>query len=513
MAGTREMGLTWDETLAYMRGSEVLLDWLSQVQQRILAGQWGSIWDPAFHAKYWPLMTAENQGIFNFNGHPPLTRFFPTLTWYLFHNWLGDVPSYRLAPAFMFSLAVMVLFRVMAREFNYSTGLFCALSFLLMPRVFGHAHIVATGTTLSAFWLFSVIAFYKGLEDKRWSYGFAVLLGLAFSTKFTACLIPLALILYMVLARETRAWRNVAVSFFISPAILFILNPTWWVGPLSNFLDHYILASLTRDEYTPIDNFYLGQTYLVDTPWHHPFVLTAVTVPLGILLFALAGGILNLKRLHNKLILLFLSQLIFYYFILLLPMTPHNDGVRLFLPVFPFLACFAGLGFERVRDWISRNLNRLPALLARQGKERITVLIFVVVFFLPGVKLAAIHPYYLEYYNSLAGGVAGAHRMGFETTYWFDTVTASVRKRINQLPPGSKVGVHPPIYPYYEFLKARGLLNEDLKFTSEELDYFILMPRKGRFKPEHWQLYLNHEPYYKVDLEGVPMILIYRIDK
>jgi len=60
MVGTREMGLTWDETLAYMRGSEVFLEWLSQVQQRILAGQWSSIWDPVFHEKYWPLMTAAN---------------------------------------------------------------------------------------------------------------------------------------------------------------------------------------------------------------------------------------------------------------------------------------------------------------------------------------------------------------------------------------------------------------------------------------------------------------------
>jgi len=511
LAGTEEMGLTWDETLAYLRGSDIFLEWVSQVQQRILAGQWASIWEPAFHHKYWPLMTPENQGFFHFNGHPPLTRFFPTITWYLFHNWLGDIPSYRLASAIMFSSSVMVLFRVMSREFDYSTGLFSALSLLVMPRVFGHAHIAATGTTLSAFWLFSAIAFYKGLEDKRWSYGFAVLLGLAFSTKFTACLIPLALILYMVLAGETRGWRNIAVSFFISPAILFLLNPTWWVGPLSNFWNHYVVASLTRNEYTFMDNYYLGQTYLVGTPWHHPFVMTAVTVPPVILLFALAGGILNLKRLNNKVILLFLSQLIFYYFVLLLPMTPHNDGVRLFIAVFPFLACFAGLGFERAREWIFS--NRFPARLARFGKERIIVLIFAIVFFLPGVNLAAMHPYYLEYYNSLVGGVAGAHRLGFETTYWFGTMTPSVRQRINQLPPGSKVGIHPPIFTYYHYLQAKGLLDVDLKFTNEEMDYFILLPRKGRFKPDHWQLYWNQEPYYKVELEGVPMFLVYQIEK
>jgi len=513
LAGSQEMGLTWDEALAHFGGSEILREWLVVVKEGFQAGEWGVLTDPAVLQKYWPVAAPEEQGTFIINYHPPLTRILPTLTWYLFHGWTGETVAYRLAPALLFGFSILVVFRFMAREFDYATGLFSAFSLLLMPRVFGHAHIAATDMAMMCFWLFCVIAFHKGLSDRRWSYIFAVLLGLAWSVKFTGFMIPLALILYMVLARETRAWRNIAVSFFISPVILFLLNPTWWADPVTAFFDNYLVMMLSRGQFTPIDNFYLGQTYLLNTPWHHAFVLTAVTVPLGILLFALAGGILNFKRLHNKVILLFLSQPIFYYLILLLPMSPHFDGVRLFLPVFPFVACFAGLGFERVRGWIFNNFTRLPGWLSRLGKERITVGIFVVVFFWPGVKLAAMHPFYLEYYNSLVGGVAGAHRLGFETTYWFDTVTASVRERINQLPPDSKVGVHPPRYPYFQFLQAKGLVNEDLEFNPENMDYFILLPRKGKFKPWHWQLYLNNEPYYKVNLEGVPMILIYRIGK
>lgn len=514
VSGSWEMGYAWDEALAYFRGSENFREWLSQVRERILEGQWSSLWEPAFHRKYWPLMTPENQRFFNFNGHPPLTRFFPTITWYFFHDWMGDFPSYRLSPAIIFSIAVMGVFRMMARQFNFATGLFSALSLLLMPRVFGHAHIAATDTTLMAFWLFSVVAFYKGLDNKRWSYGFAVLLGLAFSIKFTALMIPLALILYMILAREKRAWRNIIMSALISPVILLVLNPTWWVGSFSNFLDHYILASLTRGKYFPIAVYYLGEVYPAHAPWHHPLVMTAVTVPAFILLFILMGGVFSIRQRADRWVLLLLSQVIFYYGVLVLTISPDYDGVRLFLPVFPFLACMAGLGFRGIRNWALEHRERWPAVLSRLGKERMTALALVLVFFWPAVQLAAIHPFYLEYYNGLSGGVAGANQKGFETTYWFDTLTTSAREKINQLPLQSKVGFFPGIDLYSEYLQKSGLLRKDLVITKNNFDYMVLIPRISMIvqSPYLMDWFLEKKPYYVIALDGIPMLLIYKTE-
>jgi hypothetical protein len=39
-----------------------------------------------------------------------------------------------------------------------------------------------------------------------------------------------------------------------------------------------------------------------------------------------------------------------------------------------------------------------------------------------GVGLVLYHPCQLSYYNLLVGGLAGAERLGFEVTYWGDTV-------------------------------------------------------------------------------------------
>ena len=503
------MGLTWDESMAHFWGSEVFRAWLFNAKELLMAGGGGLLWDPAFHRQFWPLVTPENQNHFNFNYHPPLTRMLPTFTWFLFHGGFGDVVAYRMAPALLFAASVMVVFRVMAREFDYATGLFAALSLTLMPRVFGHAHIAATDTAIMAFWLFSVVAFYKGLEDKRWSYGFAVLLGLAFSVKFTGVLIPLALILYMVLAREKRAWRNVAYSAVIAPVLLIALNPTWWVDPFSGFFTHYIQTALSRDQFVPTPAYYLGELYPVHAPWHYSLVMTAVTLPVGILLFTLAGGVFGIRERANRWVLLILSQIAFYYVILVLPVSPDYDGVRLFLPVFPFLACLAGLGFRGLRDWVFRNSDRWPVLM-KWGKERVAALIFVIVFAWPIIQLAVIHPFYLEYYNGLTGGVAGANRAGFETTYWFDTVTPRVREEINQLPPQSRVGVLPPVVDYLRYMQDHGLLRKDLVMTQTDMDYIILLPRQSQFRDFVWELYHRHEPVFKLSLDGVPLLLIYR---
>ena len=378
-----------------------------------------------------------------------------------------------------------------------------------MPRVFGHAHIAATDTAMMAFWLFAVVAFYKGLEDKRWSYGFAVLLGLAFSVKFTGVLIPLALILYMILAREKRAWRNVAVAAVISPVVLIVLNPAWWIDPFSGVFTYYIQTALSRDQFVPTPAYYLGELYPIHAPWHYSLVMTAVTVPVTVLLFVLLGAVLGIKQRADKWVLLVLSQLIFYYLILVLPLSPDYDGVRLFLPVFPFLACLAGLGYRGLRDWVFRNMDRWPVLI-KWGKARIVALLFLIAFTWPAIQLAKFHPFYLEYYNGLTGGVAGANRAGFETTYWFDTVVPSVRDEINQFPPNSRVGVLPPVVDYLRYMQDHGLLRQDLIFTRTDMDYIILLPRQSKFQDFIWDMYYRQEPMFKLSLDEVPLLLIYR---
>jgi hypothetical protein len=88
----------------------------------------------------------------------------------------------------------------------------------------------------------------------------------------------------------------------------------------------------------------------------------------------------------------------------------------------------------------------------------------------------------LSYYNRLIGGLLGASQRGFETSYWFESATSEVwRKVCNTLPPGARVFFRPD-HPGLEFLKRQGLWREDLRSVGpDEADYFLLTARRAAY--------------------------------
>ncbi len=79
-------------------------------------------------------------------------------------------------------------------------------------------------------------------------------------------------------------------------------------------------------------------------------------------------------------------------------------GVKLFLPVFPYLCVLAGLGFataarELTKPWMQRALVAVCLMPALAG-------------------VVAYRGYWLSYYNEIIGGVRGATRSGFERQYY-----------------------------------------------------------------------------------------------
>lgn len=511
-AGIDDVGITWDEPMPRFMASELLRQWLGEVVTKVESGSWSSIFEQSFLDKYWPPPTRQSQNQLGTNNHPSLSKVLATLTWFIFHGVTDDFTAYRLSSAILFAGCVVVVFFVMAAQINYATGLFSALSLWLMPRVFGHAHIAATDIPLMAFWLFTVVAFYKGLTRPRWRYVFAGLLGLAWAAKLTALLILLALGLYFLFTRDDRIKRNLLAALFVAPLVFLVLNPTLWNETLKRIYENFIVLPFTREDYTPLTTYYLGQTYVFDLPWHHSFVLTSVTLPAAILLFSLGGILMSVKGLpEKKLTTLFLCQLISLFAVMTLPVAPNHDGVRLFLPVFPFLACFAGVGFNELLKWAGKGGKLFQKWPVPRAKEKLTVALFLLVFVPPAAHLAAVHPYYLESYNIFAGGIKGANRLGFETTYWMDTVTKGVREDIDKIPSFAKIAVYPPYYSYFHYLQQKGLLKKELIFTGERPEFLLLIPRQGMFDEKTWKRYLRGEPIYEAQVDGVPVVLIYHL--
>jgi hypothetical protein len=110
-----------------------------------------------------------------------------------------------------------------------------------------------------------------------------------------------------------------------------------------------------------------------------------------------------------------------------IPGTPPHDGVRLFVPAFPFLALIAGIGMAQLWQW---NGETLPGK-KRSGKRWIGRLVVVLVIVVCTGNLVYYAPQWLSFYNAFIGGVHGASRKGFEPTYYWDALDAEVIATLN----------------------------------------------------------------------------------
>jgi hypothetical protein len=116
------------------------------------------------------------------------------------------------------------------------------------------------------------------------------------------------------------------------------------------------------------------------------------------------------------------------------------DGTRLFLIVFPLWAILAGRGAVVVSDWCGDRLTRLPPVTARLVPAAILVF--------SGWGLVATHPCGLSFYNLAVGGPPGAQSLGFEPTYWGDSLTRGfLREVARRVPEGETIAVFPSLHP------------------------------------------------------------------
>ena len=226
-----------------------------------------------------------------------------------------------------------------------------------------------------------------------------------------------------------EAW---AAAIAVAPIVAWLGNPLWWRETLPRMAHYFMLTTVRRGVLPDIPIFYFGHTYFYTLPWHNAWVLMAITVPIGIMLAALAGFVYALWSVRrDRLPMYFAVHLVTLPVIRMLG-TPAHDGIRLFLPTFFFVAAMAGWG----TIWLADGLMHVTGV--RSGFSRWAFATVVVAS--AAWQLIRIHPYELSYYNELIGGPRGATRAGFELSYWFDAFNDQMINEINaRLPRGATV--------------------------------------------------------------------------
>jgi 4-amino-4-deoxy-L-arabinose transferase-like glycosyltransferase len=478
-------GITWDEP-AYFWSAQLQVEW---VRMLLTEPSTALNRDTVFEMWDWDHYH---------NPHPPIYKEAMAITWWATKGVVGHLAGYRLAPALLFAGLVALAFRWGAAAWSGIGGLGAALSILLMPRLFGHAHLGATETPLMAFWVAASAASWWAIERKGRAGWVLVGLawGLAAGTKFTGLLTVLPLAAWGLWRDPRATLRGLPLAALVGALLFCALNPMMWFDP-QFFLRQWLWESLHRDDYVPIATYYLGQVYTFSLPWHHVFVMTAAVTPMGILALAGAGGAAGLRR-SDPLLVLCVGTVAFVWALMLLPGAPHHDGVRQFVVVLPFLGMMAGYGF----DWAWRTIA---------GWTRGVIL--TLAFVPAAVQLAWVHPYSLAYYSEVVGGMRGARALGFETTYWMDAYSGPVLDWMNrELPPEAQVYVTgEPLA--LELQQAFGRLRRDLQPTGNPAgaEWVLVQMRQGLMRPEVVDLVEHGRPVYALELQGVPLVAIYRV--
>jgi 4-amino-4-deoxy-L-arabinose transferase-like glycosyltransferase len=197
-------GLTWDEP-AYRYSQVMSAQWWEQWGRVRSWDDVRALFDPATLLYYWPY------GRFGINFHPPLAGQLNLAAHAVFGHWMKDIPARRMATVIEFALTIAIGFHFLARRYGVWTGIVMAGSLLLMPRLYGQAHLIDTDTLGLLLWAAVAVAFWKGLYEpdaRRWRVLVGVLLGLAFVEKMGAVMVLLPLIGWLVASRLVPAVRK-----------------------------------------------------------------------------------------------------------------------------------------------------------------------------------------------------------------------------------------------------------------------------------------------------------------
>ncbi len=448
--------------------------------------------------------------------HPSLPRTIAAVSRLTFSGWVDERVALRIPSALIGGLLAASVFLFLRPMLSRPAALAGALSLLFMPRVFGHLHLFSLDVPIMAWWFWAGAVGYNVIERRwpPWLFGLAY--AVAFTTKLHSVFLPVPLLAWAVIhiannpdnrrERVVRLVQAIGWAAALTPIIYIGLQPWLWHDTLPRIIERFIDYA-DKSSARPIRLFYLGTLYQGDTPWHYPIVMLLLTIPASVLVLLFAGLLSWTRRdgrfawcdpggLRVFLLLHFLTPLS----LVILPLAQAYDGCRLFLPCFSFAACIAAWGAQRLFDWT----QHLPQA-GIQG-------VFWVLLAGPFVVTASqIHPHYLAYYNSLAGGVSGAQQLGMESAYWCDALTREMLNEINETaPPGATMRPLAMPFEVIDDYKQRGWLREDINHTAEPpYDYHLLQSRQGMFTQAEWTLYLRRNPLAVVEVDGVRLYALY----
>ena len=521
---SRDYAMVFDEAFTVDR-EMTLAQWFAGVSEPPQGSRRADFFSRQSLEFYWRFSRGEP------DGHPPFYALLGLTGYWLSRGWLDPLTSYRFGPMALTATTSGLLFFFLARRRGRLVGLTAALTLVFVPRTFAHAHYAHYDMPVTCLWILAQTAFLKSLRSAPWIVAFGVVLGLAAATKLTGWFAVVPPLCWWAMREGTpgarRLLRHVtfdgraqvsapgsAVTLGATRALilgiplaaltLYAIQPAWWSAPISG-IERFLVSNLTRDKSVPVTSLYLGTVYRFALPWHNTLVLTAVTTPVLVLMLGILGIGSTLARARSAPDeLIWVLSWAVLMIVRALPNAPGHDVERLILPSLASLSVLAGLGIGYLAD--------------RFATKRVAFVAPVVALALGECVwgIAQSYPYNLSYYNFAVGGLPGAERLGFEETYYWETLGPEFLDWVRQQSKQETVELRFPLgLLNIIVLRHWGLFPEGAKVA--DLDptthpYYVLQRNRGIYTPLDWWLERNGHPVFAIRRQGVDLLRIYSFD-
>jgi uncharacterized membrane protein (UPF0136 family) len=532
LATARSLGFPRDEGVYFRAGNDY-------------AGWWRMLFEHGRDA----LEQGAIDSAWGFNHeHPALMKTLFGLSFWFFHEkWavFSDASTaYRFPAMVVAGIAVATTYLFGARAWNRRAGLVAATLFALMPRVFFHAHLACFDVPITSMWLLCVYAHWRAQETRSvgWTIATGIVFGLALETKLNSWFLPVAIVPHALFVHRHALLRGLKVGrvtlpaslvsmAVLGPIVFYALWPYLWNDTLSR-LQWYVDFHL-HHEYYNIE--FLGRNYFgPPSPKSYLPVMVLATVPtvtLGLFLVgAIERGTAGARRLRAWIRRTFsksvneptprdrcetdlLLGLAFLVAIgpFFLAKTPIFGGTKHWLPAYPFLALFAGRGFDAVARAMR---NALPELQGwwRFGAEGA---LYASVIAGPLAVTAHAHPFGLSAYVPLVGGTAGGADLGLNRQFWGYTTQSAAAEYLNaEAPRGASVFLSDTTWDAWAHMQEEGRVRSDLRASGAPHESSLALVQHELHMNEVdysiWAAYGTDAPAYVVEHDGVPIVSIYR---
>lgn len=273
------------------------------------------------------------------------------------------------------------------------------------------------------------LSWLYGGERKRDIFAAGILMGLGWLTKTPVIfLVPLgALLIALEVWRrrrapepDRRAWRGLLGGYVlwgvIATAVFFLLWPALWVDPIG------IFTKMAKEMTVYIEghinpNYFMGQVTQDPGPWFYPIAYYFRTTPAVLLGFVL-GIIAAVKRWpplgERRGRWAALALLIFSISFGMFMTLPAKKFDRYLLPSFLALDILGSLGWSALALWAARRFGARGTG-GSPWRAWLAAGLVLAIGLIPlhGIFTAEHYPYYMTYFNPLAGGSATARKVMF----------------------------------------------------------------------------------------------------